>query len=76
MIYIGLLCLLFVHQAAHGFTTDNKTDEHRLFDKLMQNYNRASRPVYNASNAVDVSLSINLIQILDMVTCFYVFIFV
>jgi nicotinic acetylcholine receptor beta-3 len=42
------------------------TDEQRLLKKLMRNYDKASRPVFNASHSVEVKFSFSLIQICDM----------
>ncbi|XP_048733396.1 neuronal acetylcholine receptor subunit alpha-10-like isoform X2 [Ostrea edulis] len=42
------------------------TDEQRLYKKLMYNYDRNTRPVYNASHPVNVNISISLTQIFDV----------
>jgi len=42
------------------------TDEQRLLKNLMRNYDKASRPVFNASHSVEVKFSFSLIQICDM----------
>ncbi len=44
------------------------TDEQRLLDKILHDYNTASRPVYNASHKVTVKFGITLTQITDMVS--------
>ena len=44
------------------------TDEQRLLDKILHDYNTASRPVYNASQKVTVKFGITLTQITDMVS--------
>ncbi|GFS28050.1 neuronal acetylcholine receptor subunit alpha-4 [Elysia marginata] len=50
----------------------NKTDETRLIQNILYNYNPAARPVYNASHTVTVKFGITLTQISDMVSavCF------
>lgn len=42
------------------------TDEQRLLLALMADYDKATRPVFNASHAVDVFLGITLTQIFDV----------
>ncbi|XP_050402297.1 neuronal acetylcholine receptor subunit alpha-10 isoform X2 [Patella vulgata] len=42
------------------------TDEQRLMDTILGDYNSASRPVYNASHTVTVKFGITLTQISDM----------
>ncbi|GFR96694.1 neuronal acetylcholine receptor subunit alpha-6 [Elysia marginata] len=42
------------------------TDEQRLFRRLLQGYDRNTRPVYNASEAVKVYIGITLTQIFDL----------
>ncbi|BFY98789.1 hypothetical protein BsWGS_01830 [Bradybaena similaris] len=44
----------------------DKTDETRLIEKILHNYNNAARPVYNASQTVTVKFGITLTQISDM----------
>ncbi|KAL3865574.1 hypothetical protein ACJMK2_042949 [Sinanodonta woodiana] len=44
----------------------SSTDEQRLYRYLMKNYDRNTRPVYNASQAVNVSVGISLTQIFDV----------
>jgi len=62
--------VLLAHVVAHvaGFVP---TDEQRLLDKLLDGYNPASRPVYNASHQVVVKFGITLAQIQDMVRVTY-----
>ncbi|NP_001297421.1 neuronal acetylcholine receptor subunit alpha-10-like precursor [Aplysia californica] len=43
-----------------------RTDETRLIDAIMTDYNPAARPVYNASHTVIVKFGITLTQISDM----------
>ena len=43
-------------------------DEQRLMEKLLNNYEPASRPVFNASHAVIVKFGLTLTQISDMVS--------
>ena len=50
------------------FAGSLKTDETRLIDEIMSEYNSAARPVYNASKTVDVHFSLTLTQINDMVS--------
>lgn len=44
------------------------TDEQRLYKELLRNYDRNTRPVYNASHPVNVNISISLTQIFDVVS--------
>lgn len=53
-----------------------KTDETRLIDNIMHNYNPAARPVYNASHTVVVKFGITLTQISDMVSPFCILLIV
>lgn len=48
--------------------TEELPDEQRLMMSLLQFYDSASRPVYNASSVVTISFSFALIQICDMVS--------
>ncbi len=41
-------------------------DEQRLITRLLNNYDTAARPVFNASKSVPITFSLSLIQILDM----------
>lgn len=43
-------------------------DEQKLIFELLNNYDSAVRPVFNASKPVGISFSLSLIQISDMVT--------
>lgn len=47
-------------------TNVKKTDEQRLLEVLLNGYNSDTRPVYNASHPVQVSLGITLTQIFDV----------
>lgn len=42
-------------------------DEQRLLEYILDRYNTASRPVYDASKNVTISFGMTLIQIADMV---------
>lgn len=44
------------------------TDEQRLLSSLMVDYNRKTRPVFNASHSVDIFVGITLTQIFDVVS--------
>lgn len=61
---------------ADTLTTDDDprarlTDEQRLYKELLRNYDRNTRPVYNASHPVNVNISISLTQIFDVVSTVY-----
>ena len=45
-----------------------RVDEQRLMDTILQDYNTAARPVYNASEKVTVKFGLTLTQISDMVS--------
>ena len=45
-----------------------KVDEQKLMDAVLQDYNTAARPVYNASETVTVKFGLTLTQISDMVS--------
>lgn len=47
------------------------TDEQRLLMVLMADYNKATRPVFNASHPVHVKIGITLTQIFDVVSYTY-----
>ena len=42
-------------------------DEQKLLNRILQNYDTAARPVYNASHTVTVKFGLTLTQIADMV---------
>ena len=44
------------------------TDEQRLFNRLMKDYDPNTRPVFNASHSVNVSVGMTLTQIFDLVS--------
>jgi nicotinic acetylcholine receptor len=44
------------------------TDEQRLYTVLMHNYDSNTRPVFNASSPVNVTIGITLTQIFDVVS--------
>lgn len=44
------------------------TDEQRLYMVLMNNYDSNTRPVFNASQPVNVTIGITLTQIFDVVS--------
>ena len=44
------------------------TDEQNLLAKLMYNYDKSTRPVFNASHPVNVKIGITLNQIFDVVS--------
>ena len=47
-------------------------DEQRLIRYLLNDYDTASRPVFNASQTVVVKFGITLAQIADMVAIFFI----
>ncbi|XP_055874412.1 neuronal acetylcholine receptor subunit alpha-10-like isoform X3 [Biomphalaria glabrata] len=62
-LYCVLIALWLALAAA---AVRDKTDETRLIEAMMMNYNPAARPVYNASHTVVVKFGITLTQISDM----------
>ena len=58
----------FVDAADANSSQIQLTDEQRLYKKLMNNYDRNTRPVFNASHPVNVNISISLTQIFDVVS--------
>lgn len=44
------------------------TDEQRLYMVLMNNYDSNTRPVFNASQPVNITIGITLTQIFDVVS--------
>ena len=68
---ICFVCLRLTYHAVFCRTTTiRKTDEERLFEKLFKHYNRASRPVLNASDSVNVEFSVSLIEMMKLVSLF------
>lgn len=59
---------LFLLLAGGPSPNVKKTDEQRLLEVLLNGYNSDTRPVYNASHPVNVSLGITLTQIFDVVS--------
>lgn len=60
---LGFLLILFL---IVKFNSGNE-DAKRLFDDLMVNYNRHSRPANSATEPVVVQLKLRLSQIIDVV---------
>ncbi|XP_061194170.1 neuronal acetylcholine receptor subunit alpha-5-like [Saccostrea echinata] len=62
------ICLLdaYADVICMNSSRSQMTDEQRLYKKLMYNYDRNTRPVYNASHSVHVNISISLTQIFDL----------
>ena len=42
-------------------------DEQALYDKLFRKYDSSVRPVFNATNNVEVKFELSLVQLVDMV---------
>lgn len=66
-----MLHVLWLTQFLYMSSEAIPTDEQRLLDKLLKDYNPASRPVYNASDTVTVHFGITLTQLSDMVSVDY-----
>lgn len=66
-----MLHVLWLTQFLYLSSEAIPTDEQRLLDKLLKDYNPASRPVYNASDTVTVRFGITLTQLSDMVSVDY-----
>jgi hypothetical protein len=65
----GLLPLIWLVVAASAIQTDDRiSDEQVLLAELLADYDPAARPVYNASNPVQVKFGMSYIQICDMVS--------
>ena len=47
---------------------DSGYHERRLLEDLMGNYNKLERPVYNESDAVNLTFGLTLQQIIDVVS--------
>ncbi|CAG2236614.1 CHRNN [Mytilus edulis] len=72
----GILCFLSIstfmtvvsteYQICINKTTPMLTDEQRLYMVLMNNYDSNTRPVFNASQPVNVTIGITLTQIFDV----------
>ncbi|XP_052099671.1 neuronal acetylcholine receptor subunit alpha-9-I-like isoform X2 [Mytilus californianus] len=72
----GILCFLSIsailtvvsteYQICINTTTPMLTDEQRLYMVLMNNYDSNTRPVFNASQPVNVTIGITLTQIFDV----------
>ena len=43
-------------------------DEHRLLEDILEDYDTAARPVYNASHKVTVKFGLTVTQLADMVS--------
>lgn len=54
-------------KATSGDFSGTTTDEQRLLHHLLKNYQKAVRPVRNASNAVIVKLGMTMTNIFEMV---------
>lgn len=52
----------------YNIPMESMTDEQKLLYHLLKSYDRASRPVFDASMPVTVRLGITLTQILDVVS--------
>ena len=72
-IFLSLLPLhlydaYFLSSAKKSNKTEPKSVEQKLLNKLMENYDARVRPVENASDVVNVSFSLVLQQIVDLVS--------
>ena len=82
IIFNQLLCLCLFHLAfcSEGDLENLASipDEHRLVAKLFNKdrYDNSVRPVFNSSDYVNISFGFSLIQIMDMVTCFFLYIII
>lgn len=65
---LELMFDLFLFLAGGPSPNVKKTDEQRLLEVLLNGYNSDTRPVFNASHPVQVSLGITLTQIFDVVS--------
>lgn len=68
--FLFALCVVFVFDVRANAKV-LPTDEQRLLETLLDNYNPSSRPVFNASKTVVVKFGITLTQLSDMVRSFY-----
>ncbi|XP_033750129.1 neuronal acetylcholine receptor subunit alpha-9-like [Pecten maximus] len=70
LIGVFLLCVPLKvtseYQICINKSTPVMTDEQRLYTVLMKDYDRNTRPVFNASHPVNVSVGITLTQIFDV----------
>ncbi|XP_060561668.1 neuronal acetylcholine receptor subunit alpha-10-like isoform X2 [Ruditapes philippinarum] len=64
--YFGCFILYLVNNVLICSTANITSDEDRLYEVLFKNYNPATRPVNNASDTVNVRITVSLIQIKDM----------
>lgn len=68
-IYVSVLCAILCLGCL--CVDEDSTDEQRLLTKLLQRYDPASRPVYNASHNVTVMFGLTVTQISDMVSTYF-----
>ncbi|XP_043551199.1 neuronal acetylcholine receptor subunit alpha-2 isoform X1 [Chiloscyllium plagiosum] len=61
-----LLCSLFLCRCIHCQEKTHSQAEERLFKHLFTGYNRWSRPVTNASDAVIVNFGLSIAQLIDV----------
>ncbi|VDN43893.1 unnamed protein product [Gongylonema pulchrum] len=59
-----------LHNSSGNDDMDRSTDEQRLLHHLLRQYEKAVRPVRNASNTVIVKLGMTMTNIFDMVLFF------
>lgn len=61
---------------ADDVTSRPVPDEQRLMNHILRGYEKAVRPVQNASTAVIVKMGLTLTQIFDMASNFFIWIFI
>ncbi|XP_060561659.1 neuronal acetylcholine receptor subunit beta-3-like isoform X1 [Ruditapes philippinarum] len=64
--YFDCFILYLLNNVLICSTANITSDEDRLYEVLFKNYNPATRPVNNASDTVNVGISVSLVQIKDM----------
>ncbi|CAG5129113.1 unnamed protein product [Candidula unifasciata] len=65
-LYLQLVMLSFADSFRRAVPGPPMTDEQRLFWKILHNYDKNTRPVFNSSHPVKVNIGITLTQIFDL----------
>jgi len=64
-----IIIILFWIKSFYSVQNETRiTDEQRLLQKILENYDSASRPTFNASNTVQIKFQFTLIQIYKLVS--------
>lgn len=65
LVYFIYIILLF--NCAYKYMVECSTEEERLLKKLFKGYNKLIRPVRNATDAIEITMDLVLLQLINVV---------